>query len=134
MKALHNVSQLEKFVTFSQCSHTVYPNCFGNALPTKGLINAGAAQRFDRRSATMNAASTSYLNDLFTDANDDLDPNQRYHNPTNRRWRPELTGYRILTVLLTAGFGLSKAILSYRGLSTAPTTVDWLYGVVVFLS
>lgn len=46
---------------------------------------------------------------------------------------PRMTGYRILTVALTAGFGSYKAKLSYEGYSTAPNTLDWLYGVVVFL-
>jgi len=44
-----------------------------------------------------------------------------------------MTGYRILVITLTAGFGLSKAKLSYQGYSTAPNTLDWLYGVVAFL-
>ncbi|KDR80573.1 hypothetical protein GALMADRAFT_207602 [Galerina marginata CBS 339.88] len=46
---------------------------------------------------------------------------------------PRMTGYRILVIVLTAGFGLSKAKLSYQGYSTAPNTLDWLYGVVAFL-
>ncbi|KAF9480520.1 hypothetical protein BDN70DRAFT_877510 [Pholiota conissans] len=46
---------------------------------------------------------------------------------------PKLTGYRLLVIFLTAGFGLSKAKLSYNGQSTAPNTLDWLYGVVAFL-
>ncbi|KAJ3517743.1 hypothetical protein NLJ89_g320 [Agrocybe chaxingu] len=47
--------------------------------------------------------------------------------------RPKLTGYRILVVVLTAGFGLTKAYLSYLGQSTAPNTMDWLHGVGAFL-
>ncbi|KDQ57201.1 hypothetical protein JAAARDRAFT_157341 [Jaapia argillacea MUCL 33604] len=46
---------------------------------------------------------------------------------------PRLTGYRFFVIVSTAGFGLSKAYLSYKGQSTAPNTLDWLYGVVVFL-
>ncbi|TFK31737.1 hypothetical protein BDQ12DRAFT_92627 [Crucibulum laeve] len=53
--------------------------------------------------------------------------------PTNSTRHPKLTGYRLLVIILTASFGFSKAALSYRGESTAPTTLDWLYGVVVFL-
>lgn len=45
---------------------------------------------------------------------------------------PKLTLFRLLVVLSTAVFGFSKAWLSYRGESTAPTTLDWLYGVLVF--
>ncbi|KAJ7497710.1 hypothetical protein FB451DRAFT_1017304 [Mycena latifolia] len=47
------------------------------------------------------------------------------------RTHPRLTGYRILFFLLTAGFGAVKAFSSYRGQTTAPTTLDWVYGVVV---
>lgn len=50
-----------------------------------------------------------------------------------RSWHQSLTGYRLLVIALTAIFGLSKAVLSYRGQSTVPTTLDWMYGVVVFL-
>ncbi|KAF9563949.1 hypothetical protein CPC08DRAFT_632125 [Agrocybe pediades] len=50
-----------------------------------------------------------------------------------RRGHPRVTGYRILVVGLTTGFGLSKAKLSYQGYSTAPNTLDWLYGVLGFL-
>ncbi|KAF8967693.1 hypothetical protein BDZ97DRAFT_505399 [Flammula alnicola] len=48
-------------------------------------------------------------------------------------YHPKMTGYRILVIFLTAGFGLSKAKLSYQGKSTAPNTLDWMYGVVAFL-
>jgi len=51
----------------------------------------------------------------------------------DRQSYPRVTGYRILVISLTAGFGLSKAKLSYQGYSTAPNTLDWLYGVVAFL-
>ncbi|PPQ90777.1 hypothetical protein CVT25_010166 [Psilocybe cyanescens] len=50
-----------------------------------------------------------------------------------RGGHPRMTGYRILVIALTTGFGLSKAKLSYDGYSTAPNTLDWLYGVVAFL-
>jgi hypothetical protein len=53
--------------------------------------------------------------------------------PANKPWRPKLTGYRLLYIVLTAGFGISKAVLSYEGYSTAPNTLDWIYGVGVFL-
>ncbi|TDL24732.1 hypothetical protein BD410DRAFT_718406 [Rickenella mellea] len=43
----------------------------------------------------------------------------------------KLTGYRLIVILTTAGFGLSKAALSYHGKSTAPTTLEWLYGIVI---
>lgn len=48
-------------------------------------------------------------------------------------WHPKLTGYRLMVIVLTVGFGLSKAILTYRGESIAPTTLEWVFSVVVFL-
>ncbi|TDL18173.1 hypothetical protein BD410DRAFT_775208 [Rickenella mellea] len=44
---------------------------------------------------------------------------------------PKLTGYRLLLISLTLAFGISKAITSYQGLSFAPTTLEWIFGVVV---
>lgn len=32
---------------------------------------------------------------------------------------------------LISAFGIAKAILTYQGLSAAPTTLDWLMGVVL---
>ncbi|KAF8995233.1 hypothetical protein BDQ17DRAFT_1430493 [Cyathus striatus] len=57
----------------------------------------------------------------------------RYAHRLHRHRHPRLTGYRILVVALTAGFGFFKALLSYLGKNTAPNTLDWMYGVVVFL-
>lgn len=45
--------------------------------------------------------------------------------------RPHLTGYRILVGASATAFGLAKALLSYRGVNTAPTAVEWIYGVVI---
>jgi polyferredoxin len=47
--------------------------------------------------------------------------------------RPKLTLHHIIIVGFALIFGGSKAWLSYKGLSTAPTTLDWLYGVLFFL-
>ena len=46
---------------------------------------------------------------------------------------PKLTLFRLLVILLTSSFGITKAWLSYHGFSTAPTTLEWLYGVLVFI-
>lgn len=46
---------------------------------------------------------------------------------------PKVTLFRLLVVFLTSSFGISKAWLSYHGYSTAPNTLDWLYGVLVFI-
>ncbi|KIJ51992.1 hypothetical protein M422DRAFT_65102 [Sphaerobolus stellatus SS14] len=45
----------------------------------------------------------------------------------------KLTGFRLITILSTSGFGIVKAILSYLGQSTAPTTLDWIFGVFLTL-
>ncbi|KAJ7451786.1 hypothetical protein B0H11DRAFT_2075109 [Mycena galericulata] len=52
-------------------------------------------------------------------------------NRSATRAHPRLTGYRMLFLILTSGFGAFKAYLSYRGQTTVPTTLDWMYGVVV---
>ncbi|KAJ6478392.1 hypothetical protein C8R45DRAFT_783838, partial [Mycena sanguinolenta] len=44
---------------------------------------------------------------------------------------PRLTIYRILFFVLTAGLGGIKAVSSYQGHVTVPTTFDWVYGIVV---
>jgi len=61
------------------------------------------------------------------------DPQHPQQHTEHRAHHPGLTGYRLLVILLTAIFGLSKAGLSYNGQSTVPTTLDWMYGVVVFV-
>ncbi|KDQ58460.1 hypothetical protein JAAARDRAFT_176422 [Jaapia argillacea MUCL 33604] len=48
-------------------------------------------------------------------------------------WRPQFTGYRALVILLTVGFGSLKAILSYKNLTIASTTVEWISGVVIYV-
>ncbi|KAJ7141345.1 hypothetical protein C8R44DRAFT_763235 [Mycena epipterygia] len=60
---------------------------------------------------------------------DNSQPFTRARRPI--RAHPRLTGYRILFFLLTAGFGAIKAFFSYKGQTTSPTTLDWVYGVVV---
>ncbi|TFK31736.1 hypothetical protein BDQ12DRAFT_92571 [Crucibulum laeve] len=46
---------------------------------------------------------------------------------------PPVTGYRMLVTFTAICFGMVKSSLSYRGLSTAPTTIEWIFGVVVTL-
>ncbi|KAJ6493296.1 hypothetical protein C8R45DRAFT_989331 [Mycena sanguinolenta] len=48
-----------------------------------------------------------------------------------QRAHPRLTAYRILFFVLTAGLGGIKAVSSYQGNVTVPTTFDWVYGIVV---
>jgi len=44
---------------------------------------------------------------------------------------PPITGYRLLTSASVTFFGLTKAYLSYHGLSGEANTVDWILGVVL---
>ncbi|KAH9034556.1 hypothetical protein EDB84DRAFT_1258551, partial [Lactarius hengduanensis] len=41
-----------------------------------------------------------------------------------------LTVYRLLNVTTVFSFGAAKAILTYLGQSTAPTTFDWVRGAL----
>ncbi|KAI0061500.1 hypothetical protein BV25DRAFT_1916862 [Artomyces pyxidatus] len=55
---------------------------------------------------------------------------------TNRPRPPllvKLTGYRLLNMITVLAFGIAKAITSYQGKSTVPTTLDWILGVVLGL-
>ncbi|KIK97237.1 hypothetical protein PAXRUDRAFT_825126 [Paxillus rubicundulus Ve08.2h10] len=47
--------------------------------------------------------------------------------------QPKLTGYRLLVVSLTIGFGTAQAILTYQGHKFAPTTLAWISGIVITL-
>ncbi|KAF9008384.1 hypothetical protein BDQ17DRAFT_1236974, partial [Cyathus striatus] len=38
---------------------------------------------------------------------------------------PKLTVYRLLVVITTIGFGISKAVLSYQGRTIVPVTLEW---------
>jgi len=43
----------------------------------------------------------------------------------------KLTGYRLLNIVLIFSIGVAKAVLTYQGKSTAPTTLDWVLGVLL---
>ncbi|KAI9435752.1 hypothetical protein H4582DRAFT_620713 [Lactarius indigo] len=43
----------------------------------------------------------------------------------------KLTGYRLLNMTTVFSFGTAKAILTYMGRSTAPTTLDWVAGTLL---
>jgi hypothetical protein len=45
----------------------------------------------------------------------------------------KLTGYRLITIFVVLAIGVAKAILAYKGQLTAPTTLDWVLGVVATL-
>ncbi|KAI0045597.1 hypothetical protein FA95DRAFT_1495284 [Auriscalpium vulgare] len=42
----------------------------------------------------------------------------------------KITGIRLLNTILIAALGVGKAVLSYQGQSTAPTTLEWVSGVL----
>ncbi|KAH6889596.1 hypothetical protein BKA70DRAFT_1329308 [Coprinopsis sp. MPI-PUGE-AT-0042] len=44
---------------------------------------------------------------------------------------PPITGYRFLVTLCVVGVGSLKAALSFKGKSTEPTTIEWVFGVVI---
>ncbi|KAI0043433.1 hypothetical protein FA95DRAFT_400760 [Auriscalpium vulgare] len=50
------------------------------------------------------------------------------------RFPIKFTAYRILNTFLVSVFGMAKAILSYQGRRDAPTTLEWVLGVLVFVS
>ena len=45
----------------------------------------------------------------------------------------KVTGYRLLTFFVVASIAIAKAALAYQGHLTAPTTLDWVLGVVATL-
>jgi hypothetical protein len=67
-------------------------------------------------------------------------PPQAYANPPSVPLpdstpdKPKLTGYRLLAVSLTIGFGTAQAILTYQRHTFAPTTLGWIFGIVITLS
>lgn len=46
----------------------------------------------------------------------------------------KLTGYRLLNMAAIFTFGTAKAVLTCLGQSAAPTTIDWVAGVVSTLA
>jgi hypothetical protein len=53
------------------------------------------------------------------------------HSPrTERRPRVKISPWRALNSLLVLGLGAYKAIETYRGQTIAPTTADWIIGVL----
>ncbi|KDR73092.1 hypothetical protein GALMADRAFT_142776 [Galerina marginata CBS 339.88] len=48
-------------------------------------------------------------------------------------WHPKLTPFRLLNLVLPISISTAKAITSLRGNSTAPTTLELISGVVVYL-
>jgi len=53
--------------------------------------------------------------------------------PLQTATRPKLTGYRLLVVSTTVAFGSAKAILTSQGRKLAPTTLEWIFGIIITL-
>ncbi|TEB33259.1 hypothetical protein FA13DRAFT_196916 [Coprinellus micaceus] len=58
----------------------------------------------------------------------------RYSEPPPAIRGPLVTGYRLLVSMSALVFGVVKATLSYLGYKTAPTVVEWVFGVVMTVS
>ena len=65
-----------------------------------------------------------------TDLNDGL-----HYDPTLPRpsWHPKMSPYRVIGFLSPLAIGTVKAVLSYKGSNTTPTTLEWINGVVIYL-
>jgi hypothetical protein len=42
----------------------------------------------------------------------------------------KVTAWRALNTIVIFGFGMGKAVSTYLGYSTVPTTLDWIFGVM----
>jgi len=64
---------------------------------------------------------------------------RRYSSPSTTKDEPrplllvKLTGYRLLNIFVITTVVAWKAVLSYKGQSFAPTTLDWITGGVLTL-
>jgi len=60
-----------------------------------------------------------------------LDP-PRYRSDEGQT-KPEIyvTGYRLLTSVIVACFGIFKAYFTYQGRTGAANTFDWIFGIIV---
>ncbi|KIM40766.1 hypothetical protein M413DRAFT_446149 [Hebeloma cylindrosporum] len=48
-------------------------------------------------------------------------------------WHPRITPYRLLVLVVTVSFGMTKAVLTYKDETIIPITLEWIAGVVVSL-
>ena len=58
----------------------------------------------------------------------------RYNLVLSRpRWHPKISPYRFIVFSIPLSIGTVKAILSLKGSVTAPITLEWISGIVIFL-
>jgi len=50
-----------------------------------------------------------------------------------RGWFPKISPYRLTVLLTPVAIGTAKAVFSQKGSVTTSITLDWIYGVVIFL-
>ncbi|KAJ6510729.1 hypothetical protein C8R45DRAFT_965009 [Mycena sanguinolenta] len=64
--------------------------------------------------------------------NHDYPPTQSLLHPDQLEEGPliKVTLWRLLNTVLLLGLGVYKAVAAYRGQQTAPTTLDWILGVL----
>ena len=65
----------------------------------------------------------------------DLDDDGPPYDPTLPRlsWYPKISPYRFMVFLVPLVICTVKAVLSQKGSATTPITLEWIYGVVIFL-
>jgi len=57
------------------------------------------------------------------------------HDPTLPRlsWHPKISPYRFILFLTPIAIGTAKAVSAQKGSVVTPITLEWIYGVVIFL-
>jgi hypothetical protein len=57
------------------------------------------------------------------------------HDPTLPQlpWHPKISPYRFIFFSIPLAIGTVKAVLSQKGSVTTPITLEWIFGVVIFL-
>ncbi|KDR66989.1 hypothetical protein GALMADRAFT_258652 [Galerina marginata CBS 339.88] len=53
-------------------------------------------------------------------------------SPPHGSWHPKVTPYRLTVIVTTTFLGTAKTILTQRGSTLAPVTLEWILGVVLF--
>ncbi|KAJ7282828.1 hypothetical protein C8J57DRAFT_1122747 [Mycena rebaudengoi] len=110
---------------------TCRPNCLEPAIKRLALVSS--LLRTFPSQLPLRIAMSSDLESLVVISQDavESEPSSHLRKRRTNRSHPRVTGYRIVFFILTGGFGSLKAFFAYRGESTTPTTLDWVYGVVV---
>ncbi|TDL19097.1 hypothetical protein BD410DRAFT_727601 [Rickenella mellea] len=84
-----------------------------------------------RRTETVRRRTPNSDSNLSSDLDDVSFGYEQSYAPVRH---PTITTYRLLVTCITAGFGLFKVWLAYNGLSVTPTTLEWIFGVIMALA